>query len=802
MNIFSQYLHFRFSLIFLLSLVNFLFTFSFSQQDESWKLYDDSNVVRVDITIDPDTLAWMYEEDNVESDIEHYAVFHFQNIWINETVDSIGFRLRGNTSRHSAKKSFKVAFNTFISGREFYGVDKLNLNGEHNDPSIIRSKLCFDHFKSIGLTASRANHAEVYINGQYYGLYVSVEHVDDEFLWKNFNDDSGNLWKCLYPADLNFLGSDPTIYKNLIDNGRPVYELKTNEEVGDFSKLAHFIDVLNNTPSVSLLDSLESIIRIPQVLQYFAMNVLMGSWDDYWSLMNNYYLYYEPADDIFQLIPYDYDNSYGIDWFNIDWTTANPYNFPKVVNGYRPLAERLMQNSQYRNLYTHFLQFYKANVYALPLWENHIDSIKQLITGSAVADTFRTMDYGFDVNDFNNSYSATGYNNQHVKYGLKQFVNLRNSALVSQLSYMSAKPIVYNIHFEPKYPGPDDSIKVTVSAFDNDGLAEVSIYFKETGSSTTDIHTMSFTPITSTKKVEESDRFIGFIPPLGENGSGEFYIYVKDNQNQFQFYPRKAPIFIATPREATDNLFINEFMADNDNVNPDPSGEYDDWIEIYNASTGPILLTGKYLTDKNDNLIKWQFTQPNLYINPNEYLLVWCDEQETQPGIHTNFKLSAGGEFIAIVEDDGITVIDSLSFGSQTTDVSFGRYPDGSNNWIFFQSPTPGASNIITSVEDEFVPNEFSLSAYPNPFNPSTAIRYTIPNVTLSEVEGSRVQLIIYDILGNEVANLLNEDKPAGTYEIAWNGENNAGLKVSSGIYFIQIQADQQFKNLKLMLLK
>ncbi len=82
----------------------------------------------------------------------------------------------------------------------------------------------------------------------YYGLYISVEHVDDEFLWKNFNDDSGNLWKCLYPADLNYLGSDPNIYKNLVDNGRPVYELKTNEEIGDFSKLAHFIDILNNTP--------------------------------------------------------------------------------------------------------------------------------------------------------------------------------------------------------------------------------------------------------------------------------------------------------------------------------------------------------------------------------------------------------------------------------------------------------------------------------------------------------------------------------------------------------------------------
>ncbi len=98
---------------------------------------------------------------------------------------------------------------------------------------------------------------------------------------------------------------------------------------------------------------------------------------------------------LFNLIPYDYDNTLGIDWFNINWETADPYDFPKVVGGYRPLAERLMQNAQYRNLYTHFLEFYRTNVYSLPIWENHIDSIKQLITPSAIADTFRTKDYGF-----------------------------------------------------------------------------------------------------------------------------------------------------------------------------------------------------------------------------------------------------------------------------------------------------------------------------------------------------------------------------------------------------------------------
>ena len=640
----------------------FLITFySYPQQDESWKLYDDSQIARVDITIDPVAIEWLYQ--NVQSDSEFVASFHFQNAFINETVDSIGFRLRGNTSREAAKKSFKVSFNTFISGREFYGVDKLNLNGEHNDPSIIRSKLCFDHFQTIGMKASRANHVEVYINGQYYGLYISVEHIDDEFLNKNFADDTGNLWKCLYPADLNYLGSNPDLYKNLNNNGRPAYELMTNEASSDFSKLAHFISILNNTTAFSLPDSLESVIYVPDVLKYFALNILVGEWDDYWSLMNNYYLYHAPTTDMFRLIPYDYDNTFGIDWSGNNWTTANPYNYPKVVGGYRPLAERLMQNAQYRNLYTHFLEFFKSNVYQLPIWENRIDSLMSMISTSALNDSFRTFDYGFDTDDFFNSYSASDYNNQHVKYGLKQFVNLRNASLPAQLSYQSAEPIAYKIEYEPKNSGPNDSIYVFASAFDNDGLSEVSIHYQANGSSTTQIYQMNYSPVLNTKNVDEADRWIGVIPPLGAGNSGKFFVFVKDNQNQSQFYPRKRAIEIQSQQIITDDIVINEFMADNGNTITDPSGEYDDWIELYNLTSSPINLTGRYLTDKKDNLTKYQFTQPNLVLNPNEYLLIWCDEQQTQQGIHTNFKLSKDGEFIGLVESDGISIIDSLSFG-------------------------------------------------------------------------------------------------------------------------------------------
>ena len=76
---------------------------------------------------------------------------------------------------------------------------------------------------------------ELYINEEYYGLYVSVEHIDDSFIDRNYADDSGNLWKCIWPADLTYRGDDEENYHPYWGDDRP-YELKTNKEIYDYSK--------------------------------------------------------------------------------------------------------------------------------------------------------------------------------------------------------------------------------------------------------------------------------------------------------------------------------------------------------------------------------------------------------------------------------------------------------------------------------------------------------------------------------------------------------------------------------------
>ena len=113
--------------------------------------------------------------------------------------------------------------------------------------------------------------------------------------------------------------------------------------------------------------------------------------------------------------------------------------------------------------------------------------------------------------------------------------------------------------------------------------------------------------------------------------------------------------------------------------------------------------------------------------------------------------------------------------------------------------------NAPTGINDEnnIIPEQYLLSQnYPNPFNPATRIKFTIPNVTLSGVEGSRVQLKIYDVLGNEVATLVDEYKPAGMYEVEFNGHSDEGQNLSSGIYFYRLEAGSFVETRKMIYLK
>ena len=142
-------------------------------------------------------------------------------------------------------------------------------------------------------------------------------------------------------------------------------------------------------------------------------------------------------------------------------------------------------------------------------------------------------------------------------------------------------------------------------------------------------------------------------------------------------------------------VVINELMASNSDSFADPQGEYDDWLELHNLTDEAVLLTGMYLTDKEDDLRKWEFPE-NTEIPPNGYLIVWLDEDENAPtGLHANFKLARGGETVMLVDTDARSnqVLDAITFGEQEKDTAFGRWPNGTGTFQVVQM-TPGAQNM------------------------------------------------------------------------------------------------------------
>jgi len=137
-------------------------------------------------------------------------------------------------------------------------------------------------------------------------------------------------------------------------------------------------------------------------------------------------------------------------------------------------------------------------------------------------------------------------------------------------------------------------------------------------------------------------------------------------------------------------LFVNEVMPSNTAACADPFGEFDDWIELYNAGSTDLDLAGYYVSDDATQPMR-EALQTGVTVPAGGFKLLWADEQ-VQGVDHLQFKLEAKGEMFQIAAPDG-TLIDSITFGMATTDVSFARLPDGTGDFASCSHPTCGASN-------------------------------------------------------------------------------------------------------------
>ena len=246
--------------------------------------------------------------------------------------------------------------------------------------------------------------------------------------------------------------------------------------------------------------------------------------------------------------------------------------------------------------------------------------------------------------------------------------------------------------------------------------------------------------------------------------------------------------------DLTATIVVNEFLASNETCcGSEIFGSGEDFVELYNYGTAPVNIEGWGFSDSEGIIAT---TAPDTMIPPGGFLILWYTG-ETNGFPEIDAKLSSGGETV-YGEDSSGTMVFSVSFDAQDEDVSYGRYPDGSDTWQQM-NPTPGSTNTnLLSNDNSFysAPEYFSLGQnYPNPFNPQTQFHYDLP-------KSGNIHLAIYDVLGKEVYTVLNDYQRAGKHNVLWTGINNKGLQVQSGIYFYRLTTDSEITTKKMVYTK
>jgi hypothetical protein len=301
----------------------------------------------------------------------------------------------GNRTLDRPKKSWRVNVGAGTDDEHVAGMTRLSLKSMINDPSQMRESLCWHLFAAAGVHASRHTFATLSINGRYRGLYAVVEDVDRRYLKDRFgSNDRGNLYKAACGtrgcATLERrVGSDGDDsgqqYRRRAQDDRrfePTYDLRTNEDdpkANSYDDLAELIRAVQGVglpngagfAADAYRENLERVLDVHAFLRWAAVNVLVSGWDNYFATPSNYFLYNGGrvgaehdfmTDPYFVFLPWDYDNTFGIDYFGTKWQYTPLTDWPANTEAYNrfngrgkrskiPLVTNLMANRDYLGYY-------------------------------------------------------------------------------------------------------------------------------------------------------------------------------------------------------------------------------------------------------------------------------------------------------------------------------------------------------------------------------------------------------------------------------------------------------------------
>lgn len=403
----------RFKIVLFINLIFAIVVNAQKVNPEEDAVYLEREVTEIRITMSAEDKELLHAEENRWAEIYVPSEITISNsILDNELATGAGVRLRGNTSRDHDKRPYKIDFKEF-DGSKFKGYKKFNLKPNVNDPSIIRELLSMHLYRAMNVPAIRVTPATVYINNEYMGIYLNTEQVDDEFVDSRFGHENGFLYKCSWGANLS---NDGQVFDNNI------YESKMNESEDTRAELDAFVKVLNNTSDTDFKSEIEKVFNVDSYLRQMAVEAVLGHWDAYSYNQNNYYLFYDAETKLVEFIPYDTDNTWGIDWIDRDWGTRNLLSFYRGGNP-RPLSTRILDVNEYERRYKRYLKELYENYFNSGYIEPLLDHYEALLKPYIEEDSYYELAFGFTLNDYDVSfYTGT---KSHVEYGLRGYLNTR-----------------------------------------------------------------------------------------------------------------------------------------------------------------------------------------------------------------------------------------------------------------------------------------------------------------------------------------------------------------------------------------
>ena len=626
--------------------------------------------------------------------------------------DSVGVRYKGfsSVSTDRIKNPFNIKLDYIIEDQDHNGVEKLKLANGYQDPSFIREVLSYEICRKY-MPSSEANYANLYINDTLWGLYTNVEAVNKDFLIDHFDSKYNSFFKC-NPENINIqIGGLNSDLSNLPGNDTidyyPYYSIKSDHGWKD---LYNLIDTLNN-----FQDSIHQLLNIDRVLWMHALNYTMINFDSYIGYAQNYYLYKDQANQWNPII-WDQNMSFGgfrltdasqlyfsgfdiIQAQNMDPLTHYYHTSQTPFNTLRPLLKNIFSSERNRKMYLAHIRTIVNENFINQSYFNRAQYMQNLIDQSVQNDLNKFYTYSDFINNLNNQIFLPN----DICPGVTQLMDARSIYLSSYTGY-SGEPVISNISYTPQNFVAGNDVWITVDVLD---ASYVMLVYRFGNN-------MRFQNIEMYDDGNHNDAAAGDglygAKISNSSNSIDYYIYA-DNDSSGVFFPERAAYeyYNISSNIQTGDLVINELMANNTLTVQDNSGNYDDWIEIYNTTSHPISTKGLFLTDWPSNLLKWEL--PDHLIPSNGYCIIWADEDGNQGEMHANFKLSNIGEQLILSYSDG-TVIDSITYPSQSPDISYARSPNGIGPFTMM-APTFNYNNDITSFVNS---SESFVQVYPNPF--------------------------------------------------------------------------------------